>query len=73
MAVDVTLEPSPSLGTPTLVAQRPRLGVTTVGGWAPGFDVDGDRFLFFRNTEVDASVRDIVVVQSWYSEFETRE
>jgi hypothetical protein len=46
-----------------------------VADWEPSFDVAGEdeRFLFFRNPAAGATDRQIVVVQSWHSEFEDRE
>jgi hypothetical protein len=75
LAVDLTLGAAPTLGTPQLLMSRPPLGVATVGGWAPGFDVSADeqRFLFFRDPQAGASDHQIVIVQNWYAEFEAED
>ena len=75
MVVDVSLGDTPQLGRPQLLIERAPLSIPTVVSWAPGFDVsgDGERFVYFRDPDVGATDRQIVVVQNWYAEFDSRD
>jgi hypothetical protein len=76
MAADIQLAGSPVISAPRLQFRREPLLIGTMLDWDPGFDVahvDGrDRFLFYRNPEVDKGGNSIVAVQNWYEEFRKR-
>ena len=67
MAVEVTTQPSFSLGKPRMLFQGSY--VTTLGTY-PFYDVssDGERFLMLKPTERITSLTQIVVVQNWFEE-----
>jgi Tol biopolymer transport system component len=74
VAVEVSLEASPSIGTQRVVCSRPPIGVPVIAGYAAGFDVsdDEERLVFFRDPKESSAKHEVVVVQSWFAEFEGR-
>jgi len=67
MAVEITTQPSFSVGKPRMLFQGSY--VTTLGTY-PFYDVssDGERFLMLKPTERITSLTQIVVVQNWFEE-----
>jgi hypothetical protein len=78
LSVEVDLDEGVRLGTPRVLFTRPGSVGTLPFGWEDAYAAtgDGERFLIaLREDRGDAEETDrgLVVVQNWYSEFETRE
>jgi len=74
LEVEVTLDPTIRLGTPSTLFTRQSFGYPMPAGLPPGFAVspEGDRFLVVQPVEDDSFDRSVTVVLNWFEEFRAR-
>jgi hypothetical protein len=71
MAVDVSTQPSFSVGKPRILFQGQYVPTSAT---FPYYDVspDGQRFLMIKESEETPALTQIVVVQNWFEELKRR-